>query len=105
MMRLKERELIEARLVKRVRREGALGSVPEAFSDAGIPFRASRLGEGGAMESTQRGLKSGEKIRLLTGCGLDVRAGDGVYAGDGFYIVQSVQRWIAHQEMICEARA
>ena len=104
-MRLKERELTEACLRRRIAKTGALGSRPEAFSDEKVFFRASLLPDGGEMETAVRGLKSGAKIRLLAGKDLDVKAGDGVEMGDVFYIVQSVQKWLAHQEIICEARA
>lgn len=104
-MRLKERELIQAYLVKRADRIGALGSRPETFSQERIPFRASLLPEGGDMQVRQSGLKSGTKIRLLTGDDLPVKPGDGVYAGEDFYIARMVNRWSAHLEILCEARA
>jgi len=104
-MRLKERELIQAFLVKRVAPSGELGSRPESFSQERMPFRASLLPEGGEMQARQSGLKSGAKIRLLTGDDLPVRPGDGVYAGEDFYIARTVNRWSAHLEILCEARA
>ena len=104
-MRLKERELTQAFLVKRVHENASLGSCPEAFSPEKIPFRASLLPEDGELRVNQYGLKSGAKIRLLAANDLAVKVGDGVYAADGFYIVQTVNRWSAHQEIICGARA
>lgn len=104
-MRLKERELTEACLRRRVAKSGALGSRPEAFSDEKVFFRASLLPDGGEMKTAVRGLKSGAQIRLLAGKDLAVKPGDGVQIGDAFYIVQSVQKWIAHQEIICGAKA
>ena len=104
-MRLKERELIDVQLAKRIAKAGALGSRPEAFSEEKIPFRASLLPESGNLQSTQAGLKSGAKIRLLTGDDLAVKPGDGVWAKGDFYIVETVNRWSAHQEILCGARA
>lgn len=103
-MRLRERELVQACLVKRIRKPDALGGCPEAFSEERIPFRASLLPENGELQTLQRGLHSGKKIRLLSPSDLDAQAGDGVYVGEDFYIVQSVQRWLAHRELICGAR-
>ena len=92
-MRLKERGLTEAYLVRRIAESGALGSRPEAFSEEKIPFRASILPDGGEMQAKERGLYSGAKIRLLTGDNLCVRPGDGIYVGEDFYIVQAVNKW------------
>ena len=104
-MRLKERELIQALLARRIEKTGALGSCPEAFSQEKIPFRASLLPDGGGMQVRQSGLASGAKIRLLTGDDLSVRPGDGVHVGGEFYIVRTVNKWSAHRELLCEARA
>lgn len=103
-MRLKERELIHADLVKRIARTGALGSCPEAFSEERIPFRASRLDESGNLEASRRGLMSGRKVRLLTGCKLQVSPGDGVYLDGDFYTVLAVKKWTAHIELVCGAK-
>lgn len=102
-MRLKEREMVHAQLVKRVKAAGGMGSRPEAFSDERTPFRASLIEQGGEMETAQHGLNTAKKIRLLA-CGVDAKAGDGVYMGDDFYIVLAVERWTAHVELVCEAR-
>lgn len=104
-MRLKEREQISAYLTKRIAKSGSLGSRPEAFSEEKIPFRASVLPEGGEMQVKERGLHSGAKIRLLTGDKLGVTPGDGVYVDGDFYVVQAVNKWTAHVEILCGARA
>ena len=104
-MRLKERALTEAHLVRRISKSGSLGSRPEAFSEEKIPFRASVLPEGGEMQAKERGLHSGAKIRLLTGDDLGVTPGDGVYVDGDFYVVRAVNKWTAHVEILCGARA
>ena len=105
MMRLKERELIDAQLAKRIAQTGAMGSRPEAFSEEKTAFRASLLPEGGELKATQAGMKSGAKIRLLTGDDLAVKPGDGIWTKGDFYIVETVNRWSAHLEILCGARA
>lgn len=104
-MRLKEREQIGAYLIRRMAKSGSLGSRPEAFSEEKIPFRASVLPEGGQMQVRQNGLHTGANIRLLTGDDLCVTPGDGVIVGEDFYIVQTVNKWTAHIEILCGARA
>lgn len=103
-MRLHERNLVEAGLVKRIHKTDTLGGRPEAFSGEKISFRASLIPESGSLEAGRRGLQSGAKIRLLAAADLDARVGDGVFVGDAFYIVLSVNRWYAHWELICGAR-
>ena len=105
MMRLRERELVRADLVKRINPSGSLGGRPEAFSGEKISFRASRLDEGGELKAERFGLQTGAKIRLLTGCGLSVKPGDGVYLGEDFYTVLAVKKWTAHQELVCGEKA
>ena len=104
MMRLRERELAEAHLVRRIREPGVLGSRPEAFSRERMPFRASVLPESGQMQAEAYGLSSGKRLRLLTDAGLEAKACDGVWLQDAFYVILSVRRWTAHQELECEAR-
>ena len=104
MMRLRERELTEAHLVRRISEPGPLGSRPEAFSRERTPFRASVLPESGRMQAETCGLSSGKRLRLLTDMGLDAKAGDGVWLDGAFYVILSVGRWTAHQELECEAR-
>ena len=105
MMRLRERELITAELAKRTDVPGPMGGRPEVFSEEKTAFRASLLFEDGGLETTPRGLVSGEKIRLLAPAGLDVQAGDGVYVEGRLYAVLSVKKWTAHRELVCGARS
>ena len=95
--------MIRAQLAKRIARTGALSGRPQAFSEEKISFRASLLPESGSLQAKEYGLKSGKRIRLLADSGLDAKAGDGVYIGDDFFIVQSVMRWTAHIELLCGA--
>lgn len=103
-MRLKERELKTAYLRRRIRGRDTLGGSPETFSGERIPFRASLLSDGGELKTAQHGLKSGAAFRLLADRGIAVCPGDGVELDEGFCVVRSVQKWIAHQEILCEAR-
>lgn len=68
-------------------------------------MRASILPEEGRLEADVRGLKSGERLRLLVPADTKVQVGDGVSMDGGMYLVLSVARWSAHLELECGACA
>lgn len=102
-MRLRERELVSAYLRKRSVQSDALGGRPELFCEERTAFRASLLPEGGEMQYKQRGLRTGTRLRLLTGLDLKAEAGDGVWIGEDGYVILRVERWTALLELLCEA--
>lgn len=104
-MRLMERQLREIRIAPRIAARGALGGRSEAFSRDTILVRGSVLPEEGSLRAGEKGLASGEKLRLLVPADTPVQAGDGAWLGDEKYIIHSVRCWSAHLELNCEARA
>lgn len=102
-MRLAERTLLAVRLAPRAPRQGALGGMAEGFSDETVRLRASRIPESSALETTERGMKSKEKLRLLVPGDARASAGDGVWVEEKLYRIVTVLRWSAHLELVCEA--
>jgi hypothetical protein len=80
---------------------GELGGRAEVFSGDRIPVRASVLPEEGRLDADGRGLKSGERLRLLVPADTRVQVGDGVAMDGRMYLVLSVARWSAHLELEC----
>jgi len=104
-MRLKERQLLEVEIARRVCKTGALGSVTEAFSEEKIRVRASVLPESGAYSVQDGGLKSGKGLRIIVPKDTPVSDGDGVWLDGEMYVVSSVHAWRAHTELDCAHRA
>ena len=104
-MRLHERTLQTVRIAPRLHTTGALGGTSEAFSDVLTDVRASVLAEDGGLRQKERGLIDRAALRLLAPVDTAVSVGDGVYVGEALYVVRDVQRWTAHLELRCEARA
>ena len=104
-MRLHERTLQTVRIAPRLHATGTLGGTSEAFSTVLTDARASVLPEDGGLQQKERGLVNRAALRLLVPVDTTVSVGDGVYVGEALYVVRDVQRWTAHLELRCEARA